>query len=524
MEDDDIFSAFAETAEDPTESEPEAAPARVTAGEDPLHPGMFAVFIDGDQVEQGFLRLEEAQEAIPDWEQHLLDEPDMSPKEISGSLGIEPSEPVKKPMCGICGNVGVNSKSLQINGMKVCKSCHLKNCTKPKEIAGGQSTGPSAFPCVAYEKDGGVIWGYGSSELSSIMDGNSNYGAQIGYEPQEPLQIAVCSDALGHQLRTCGGDPDRWSGNGWMLKDGIATFLCFGPAEEKVDNAKAMVEALGLVKSEDPKLADVVEPESVGADSVTDTLLADATKTLPASGEPEPIRTEAGVIDPETGEIIEASLIMRKFGWSEMPRLGTKPIKPKVGSPMSEFYAWEEDTRYFNQGLKDYELRLDQVLDLMLSYCERTDRWRASTELRCKPLDSAAKFYDHNFIIPMSKELAPHRLPTYKSGKKKGEYSSKTLALPSGAIKFTSSGGFYVHDAALVKAHIQKLGVDKFAAIGAEQVITYNYQKLLSALNKGDDAVYKDLPGTGTKQKNPFASVKAVSPEAAAHTKEEEDE
>ncbi|MBS2008232.1 MAG: hypothetical protein JST01_14385 [Cyanobacteria bacterium SZAS TMP-1] len=195
------------------------------------------------------------------------------------------------------------------------------------------------------------------------------------------------------------------------------------------------------------------------------------------------LMTEAGLIDPITGEVLEPSLIMRKFGWTELPVLRQDATREEADA---------------------FERKLDQVLDKVASHQEKAARRRAAAELRCKPHDSAAEFWFNEFVTPMAKMLAPHRLQRMKNG----EYKSKTMVLDSGAVKFTQAGGWSVHDAALVKSYIEKEGVEKFTAIGAKREITYSYPKLVGALNKG---VFKDIPGTVKRAKDPFAKVQMVA-------------
>ncbi|MDE2100184.1 MAG: hypothetical protein KGL39_23210 [Patescibacteria group bacterium] len=213
----------------------------------------------------------------------------------------------------------------------------------------------------------------------------------------------------------------------------------------------------------------------------------------------EPIRTEAGLIDPETGENIDPSFIFRKFGWTEMPALS------KDSSP---------------EEIAQFEAKLDQVVDRVCSYRERTARWTAANELRCKPYNGAADFYEEQFIRPMARALAPHRLKTFQSGKKKGQYNGKTMALCSGAVSFRSAGGWKIFDALLVKKHIAENGIEKFKAIDAEVTVTYDYNKLLSALNSG---LLKDVGGTRKEAKDELAKVSVVSPKAATQPEESQD-
>src|SRR5579885_794112 len=204
-----------------------------------------------------------------------------------------------------------------------------------------------------------------------------------------------------------------------------------------------------------------------------------------------PLRTEAGLIDPETGLVVEESLILRKFGWIEWPRL---PDEPTAAD------------------LEAFEAKLDQVVDVLLSYRERTARWRAATELRCKGLDAAADYYESQLVAPLARQLAPHRLPRYKSGAKKGEFRTKTLPLASGAVSFVATGGYYVHDAEQVKRHIEETGLESFGVIDAKLAVSYSHRKLLSALKAGK---LKNLPGTGYNRTDPFGSVRVKSPAAA---------
>ncbi|MBX9687369.1 MAG: hypothetical protein K2X27_11750 [Candidatus Obscuribacterales bacterium] len=212
----------------------------------------------------------------------------------------------------------------------------------------------------------------------------------------------------------------------------------------------------------------------------------------------KPVKTEAGLIDPVTGEILEPSMILRKLGWTELPTLSNRPTATE---------------------LDDFEAKLDQIGEKYFNNLDKVERWTAAHEKRCKPLQDAAAFWFNSFFLPMAKQLAPYRLPRFKSGARKDEYSKKSLVLPCGVINFESSGGAYVHDAALVKKHIEEKGIENFKSIGAEVVLSYNYPKLIAALNNGS---LKDIPGTGKKEKDPLASVKLVSPVAKAKKGEAE--
>lgn len=225
----------------------------------------------------------------------------------------------------------------------------------------------------------------------------------------------------------------------------------------------------------------------------------DSANTPPASAtsQDNAIRTEAGLIDPITGEMLEPSLIMRKFGWTEMPMLSNQPTR---------------------EALNAFEEKLDQVTERIFEHLDKVARWTAANELKCKPYVEAAAFWEKNFVEPMSKMLAPHRLPRFQSGAKAGQYSKKTLVLKSGCIEFRAdNGGAFVHDDKELKAYMQKEGLEKFKAVGADLAVVYDYKKLIAALNKG---TLKNLPGTGMSDKNELATVKLVSPaEKAAKAK-----
>ena len=72
----------------------------------------------------------------------------------------------------------------------------------------------------------------------------------------------------------------------------------------------------------------------------------------------EPVSTEQGLIDPETGELLEPSFILEKLGWTEMPALNNDSTDAVI---------------------RDFESKLDQMVDRVLS-CQE------------KPADSQAIF------------------------------------------------------------------------------------------------------------------------------------
>lgn len=246
-----------------------------------------------------------------------------------------------------------------------------------------------------------------------------------------------------------------------------------------------------------PETAESVQPatpEAVNAEPLTepqvDILDALEESIEKAKQQAEPIRTDAGKTDPGTGEVLDESLILRKFGWTAMPSLPT-------------------DREPTPEELSEFEAKIDQVAERCAAQKQTAARWRAQVEKKCKPLDDTSNFWESQFVLPMSELLAAHRLPKFQSGARKGEYSKKTLHLSSCSIKFTAGGGYYQHDPELVRKHIEEKGVEQFLDIGAKQVINYDWKKLISALKKG---TLKDIPGTGHRPETPFAKASMVIP------------
>lgn len=275
------------------------------------------------------------------------------------------------------------------------------------------------------------------------------------------------------------------------------------PAEEATESDPKPINAQTIVETDSvsaPSASSQQDTVTVAGDSVPKSVSEDAAVSNAASCDGgaddqeiapmEAFKTEAGLVDPETGELIEPSFIMEKFGWTVLPVLGDEPSSSE---------------------LLDFEEKVDQVLDKILCYEERAARYRAAAEARCQPFDKAAEFYDKQFLKPMSRLLAVYRLKRFKRGEKKGQYSEKTLKLASGLIRFTKTGGAFVHDANELKAYIKAKGVENFKGIEAKEVIQYQHQKLISQMNSG---LLKALPGTGYEQPNELGSVKAMSPSA----------
>lgn len=198
-------------------------------------------------------------------------------------------------------------------------------------------------------------------------------------------------------------------------------------------------------------------------------------------------------VDPDTGEVVEMPKALQKLGWTEFPRLPMEPSKDQ---------------------LADFEQKLEVVTDKIARSIKDAERYRAQLMKRidelCKPLEGVRDYWQ-TVGTPMAQALAVHKLPRYKSGEKKGQYSKKTMTLATGSWSFTAAGGFTISDYELVKAEVAKQGVDKFTEYGAKEVVTMNYSKFKSAVAKG---VFKDFPGTAWQEPNPLAKAKVVLAEA----------
>lgn len=256
--------------------------------------------------------------------------------------------------------------------------------------------------------------------------------------------------------------------------------------------------AFGMPVSDAPEI-----PKSGDAEPATEQEPAAETAAPAASAPalaPIPVRTDAGLTDPETGELLEKSFIMEKLGWVKMPEL---PKNPTVAE------------------LDAFEAKINQVGDRMVKHMLLAAHWRNQTELKCEPFDKAADFWWTNFVKPMSDLLGPHRLPKITRGERKGEYREKTMHLSSCSIQFTKSGGYYQHDADAIRKHIQEKGVQNFPEIDAEVAVKYDWQKLMDVLGTEK---YKDFPGTGHRPKNEFAKAELKIPMLSASKKKNKEE
>lgn len=288
---------------------------------------------------------------------------------------------------------------------------------------------------------------------------------------------------------------DAESETAWNWTEGSAEGDIFAGLEE-ADDPKPGIAAdqTVMTNAEETTAEDAQTVEESEQDNTA------TTATTESSTTPMNVLTDSGLVDPETGEILEPSLILRKFGWTEFPSLPSNPTREDV---------------------EDFEAKVDQVADKVLEHRDKTARWRAAADYRCAPFDRIADYWEEKFLIPLSKQLAPHKLRRFKKGKNAGEYAEKTLRLPSGAIRFTSAGGYYVHDKELVSKYIQENGVKNFKTINARVEVNYDYDKLMAHLKEGK---LKDVPGTGHNTPDPFAKTKVMSPKAKGSKESEERE
>ncbi len=530
--------------------------ARVAVIQDPYHVDEWAITLDGEIVEQHFPTLVFAEQRYLEWEQYARENPASDPDEL---LDPEPVQKKPKAMCAICGVVSVNKNSPILNGEKVCKKCSIDSQSVAQESETSQeipeSTEPNGEGFIAYAEEADVIWGLGDSISAAEEDARQSWKEFYNRLPEDhEIKTVRASACLCDMVRTWGGELSNQGD--WTITNGKANFVevdeevlkirrapfiafenegefifANGPTEQiAIYEAKKYIEAEDYLVTGEIRAAKISEAlyddwiedrplqwrlDSEGVARRIDepqmqiqpcsaTCPQDCTNhqqmQIQEQTPAETVKTEAGLIDPDTGEVIDPSLIYRKFGWTELPVLSKLPSKEEIA---------------------EFKGKLDQVADLMLTYSEKVERWTAANELRCKPLVKAIEFYQTQFIEPMSRMVGPYGLPTYQSGKKKGQYSAKSMVLPSGVISFIASGGAFVHDSALVKKHIEEKGIGMFEAIGAERVIKYDHNKLISALNNGT-LQSKDIPGTGVKPKNEFAKVSVASPKRTASQVEEQ--
>lgn len=126
----------------------------------------------------------------------------------------------------------------------------------------------------------------------------------------------------------------------------------------------------------------------------------------------------AGLVDPESGEVVERSWVLDALGWLDFP---TEPTKEAAA----------------------------QILDLMHTrYLDPAARYRAQAEKMAAPLEARAANLEKLFG-PYLDAVGAKFLPTHKSDSKPdaktphraGDYSKKTLDLPTGSISWQKDGG-----------------------------------------------------------------------------------
>lgn len=144
-----------------------------------------------------------------------------------------------------------------------------------------------------------------------------------------------------------------------------------------------------------------------------------------ASGEGEPQRTALfsdaafeGLVDPESGEVVQRGWVLDALGWLDFP---TEPTKEAAA----------------------------QILDLMRTrYLDPAARYRAQAEKMAAPLEKRAANLEQLFG-PYLDAVGKKFLPTHKSDSKPdakqphkaGDFSKKTLDLLTGSISWQKDGG-----------------------------------------------------------------------------------
>lgn len=455
--DDDIFAALGLTAQateqDAAEEPNQLWKKHLTVAPGVDHPGTWSILFDGEEIEHQYQSYEDAEYNCRWGDDAVLEYLAERERAAAEAQAQEPQKELSVPpanVCPICQQVKVNKTSPRLNGVPVCKKCSLKEESidklKESDFAEPAATNhPPTTYFLAFENE--RIWGVDKTRegLENLLNSFS-----VLYDVSK-VSIVPCTRSLYHAVRSVGDNVS------WTIVDGLAQ----------------------TVDAEKPAPPQESQPQ--------------AEKSLPA---PPPERTEAGLVDPETGEVIEASFILQKFGWTELPVLKADATREQVAA---------------------FEEKLDQVLDRMCGHLEKAARYRAACEKRCAPYDGAAKFYDEQFVQPMARMLAVHKLKRNK----KGDFAEKTLVLDSGLVKFTQGGGASIFDRNAIVKHLKERGLEHFKAINARDGVDFDSRKLLSLINKGE---LKDIPGTKLLPKDPLAKCKVVLPGAVEKEEDSDDE
>lgn len=550
----DIFAAFG------VEDEPAAS--RVTVVPSEHHEGTFEVAVDGNVVEQFFETEAEAQAAVPDWEEVAKE------REPEPVASVAPAK--ASIMCALCNRVKTNKNSpILDDGRRICKKCETTGIIASEKVAGevvdyfpgaepekvAQELGENLFSlplaeifktnrykdliekddlqlgsikeeCLSLlQKDNQYFFDLYDAAITALESGANTFSFgdtvfmarrlaiwQIATEAENKLQDTIEGvsqpPAAKHYIcyqhdkaiLAIGSTPEEATDKGaqvFEMQQGrranpgelivCAASRALATVAQRVGaDVEWEHDRTGLAVIAVPKLA----VEDLGAQAASQSSESSTATEQPTQH--VPVRLESGLIDPTTGEMLEQSFILRKFGWTELPVLTANSTREKVA---------------------DFEEKLDQVVDRMSGHLEKAARYRAACEKRCAPYDGAAKFYDEQFVQPMSRMLAVHKLKRDK----KGNFSEKTLVLASGFVKFTQTGGATIVDKNAIVEHIKEKGVEQFKAINARPAIDFDSRKLLSLVNKGE---LKDVPGTQIVPKDPLGKAKVVLP-GVAQTQEE---
>jgi hypothetical protein len=164
----------------------------------------------------------------------------------------------------------------------------------------------------------------------------------------------------------------------------------------------------------------------------------------------------------------------------------------------------KEDKAPPDLSLEDY---LNQVGDRITSKLERAKRLREQAERRAAPLEKSAN-YLLDCIAPVLRILAEEKLPRFQSGKKAGEFKSKTLDLETCRFAFRKAGGTFVFDPDKAIEYIKSgtdIDLDLLSCLSTKTVL--DEKALLKVLTERD-TVKDHLDFVTISEVDEFATVK----------------
>lgn len=91
----------------------------------------------------------------------------------------------------------------------------------------------------------------------------------------------------------------------------------------------------------------------------------------------------------------------------------------------------------------ELEKTINEIGDKIANKLERAKRYREQAERRSQPLENSAAYLLEQ-IKPALIELAKRKLPRFQSGKREGEFTTKTLNLESCRFAFRKDGGTFI--------------------------------------------------------------------------------